>query len=82
MLDFVAISTVALNRPTSFGTLLCDLTAPSLVAVKAAPATPFAIAIPDTCAIVGLALSAQGAAIDGLGTTRFANALDLKLGSY
>jgi hypothetical protein len=82
VIDFVAVSTGALNLPTSFGTLLCDLTAPSLVAANATPGTPFDIAIPDTCELVGLALSAQGASIDGSGTLKLANALDLTLGSY
>ncbi|MEM7310961.1 MAG: VCBS repeat-containing protein [Planctomycetota bacterium] len=79
-LDFLGLSTAAVNVPTPFGTLLCA-PGPAGLTFTAPPGQPFSLAIPDDCTLVGVALCAQAASLDSGPTITLTNALDLVVGS-
>ncbi len=78
--DFVAISSGPANIPLPIGTLLCQPPAPELT-FSSPPGVPFALAVPQSCSLIGLNASAQGAAIDAVGGLLLANALDVVFGT-
>lgn len=66
-----------IELPLSFGTLLCDPSAP-LLSFTTTPGTAFSLPIPSNPALVGLALCTQGV---GVGTgIELTNALDIVIG--
>ncbi len=77
IVDVLNISPNAVNVPLAFGTLLCSLGGDIFFAL---PSTPFSIAIPDQCGLVGRSLCAQGGAYAS-GQLQLTNAIDLVLGS-
>ncbi|MEM7309329.1 MAG: hypothetical protein AAF682_21780 [Planctomycetota bacterium] len=81
-LDLLGVSVNPLNVALPpFGTLLCDPTI--LITVQTSPAgVPFAVPLPLDCASVGVTFCAQGASLDAAGSLRFANALDITIGTY
>ncbi|MEO0651023.1 MAG: hypothetical protein AAFZ65_10130 [Planctomycetota bacterium] len=81
VLDLMLVSTTVANTPLPpAGTLLCA--PPYLLVPTTAPGTPFAVAIPDNPALVGLPLCTQAISVDPLGAASGANALDLILGAH
>ena len=68
------------NVPTPIGTLLCDISVAPLLYL-ALPGAPFAVAVPDDCALLGLQLSTQGVSRNG-STLALTNALDITLGGF
>ncbi len=82
LFDFVAISSAGINLSLPpLGTLLCDPAPPSFQ-VTGPTGVPFALTVPDDCTIVGTNLCTQGGSIDPLGGIRFANALDIVIGTH
>lgn len=57
-------------------------TAPFLLVGSPSPGAPFAIAVPDIAALVGLTLCAQGGSLDSSFASHLANALDITIGSF
>jgi hypothetical protein len=80
-LDVLAIASVPLDVPTPLGTLLCD-PATIVALVPAPPGAGFGVPIPSDGDLVGLALTAQAASIDGGGTALLTNALDVVVGTF
>jgi hypothetical protein len=80
VLDFLALSGVASNLPTPIGTILCG-PSPAIV-LFAVPGAPFAVAVPDDCALIGTFVCAQGASLNLGLAFQLTNALDLTIGSY
>ena len=78
--DFLGVSPLSVNIPTSFGTLLCGLPTPALTFAVAAGA-PFQIPIPEDCSLVGAVPCAQAVSVDASGAIGLTNALDLTIGS-
>ncbi|MEM7307616.1 MAG: hypothetical protein AAF682_13140 [Planctomycetota bacterium] len=80
LLDVLGISSQPANVPTPEGTLLALFGTGSTL-LTAAPGEAFVAPLPDEASLVGLELTAQGAAVTA---TSFAlsNALDLVLGSH
>ncbi len=78
--DVLLIGRTAVNLPAVFGTLLVDLTPPTIT-LTAAPGVPFALPIPSDCALLGLQRFAQGASVDPTGVLEVTNALDLTIGN-
>jgi hypothetical protein len=79
--DFIGISGSAVNVPIgASGTLLCGL--PVVLTASASPGATFAVPIPYDCALSGVALCVQGAAVDVGGGTLLTNALDITIGNY
>ena len=78
IMDFLVVSTVQINAPSPFGTLLID---PTLTVFSELLTTPntFAVPLPYDPAIVGLQLSAQAASL-GFGSIELTNAIDLVIG--
>ncbi len=71
-----------LNVPLALGTLLCDITPPTLF-FFGGPGTPIPIPIPNDCSFVGQAVCAQGAGLTfGPLTLSLTNALDLVIGTF
>ena len=70
-----------INVPFGSGTLLCSIPAPELI-FTAAPGAPFAIPVPDVCALAGLAACSQGASVSPTTGLVLANALDLVFGLH
>ena len=62
----------------ALGTMLCDLSTPSILLVNG-PGVPFSVPI-TTCRVAGLSLCAQGISVDSGGAVRFTNALDVTVG--
>ena len=79
--DLLGISAAALNLPTPAGTLLCAAPAPGLT-FSTAPGTPFAVAVPADCTLLGAGLCSQGASLDAAGGLALTNALDLVFGTH
>ena len=61
-----------------YGTVLCLGT---VFTYLAPPSTPFAVAIPADCTLVGIALCTQGASWDGTNVL-LTNGLDITLGTF
>jgi len=78
--DLLAITLAPLNAPSPFGTLLCDLSSPGVI-LSTAAGTPFALPIPDDCALLGVTISTQGASVAPGPALGLTNALDLTVGS-
>ena len=78
--DVLILSPVAdPGTVTAFGTLLCTIPGPGLI-ITAAPATPFAVPIPNDPTFVGAAVCTQGAGFDATWALTLTNALDLVIG--
>jgi hypothetical protein len=80
-LDFLGISAMAINVPTSIGTLLCNPPPPGLIFLTSV-GLPFAIAVPSECSLIGIALCAQAGSLDPTGLIALTNALDLVIGAF
>jgi hypothetical protein len=78
--DFLLVSLFPANFPTSLGTLLADPAGQVLFAQQPSSVDPFHVQIPGSCALLGLALTAQAASVDAEGV-HLTNALDIVLGS-
>lgn len=77
--------------PPPNGVILCNFfTPPGLILTVtnpgsgSGPSTPFAVKVPDTCALVGVTLCVQGAYIEAspAGKISLTNALDITIGSF
>ena len=82
-LDVLATSVgnpAPINVGTAFGTLLCNIPDPGLIHFELA-STPFSIALPDNCALVGRSVCCQGASLGGSQGLVLTNALDIVLGN-
>jgi len=77
IIDVLGLSSVAINAPSPFGTVLCNPTV--LLADLAGAAFP--IAIPANCSLAGIPLCAQGASTDGI-SILVTNALDAVVGTF
>jgi hypothetical protein len=77
--------------PPPNGVVLCDVFTPPGVILTltnppsgAGPSTPFAIPVPNTCALVGVTLCVQGGYVEAspAGKISLTNALDITIGSF
>ena len=78
--DALAITKLGANVVTSFGTLLCNVSQPT-VTIPGSVGLAFSIEVPTDCALAGTTLCAQAVSFDGA-QVRLTNALDLVLGSF
>ncbi|MEM7306944.1 MAG: hypothetical protein AAF682_09750 [Planctomycetota bacterium] len=80
VLDVLGASGASTNLPLPpLGTLLCQI---GTLVFTASPGVPFAVPIPDSCALVGLSLCTQAASVDAAGTIALTNALDITVGTF
>lgn len=78
--DFLLVSPISLNVSVPpLGTVLCGLDAP--VIEVGLPGEPFAVGLPLSCELVGVAPCAQAGSLAANGLIEFTNALDLVLGT-
>jgi hypothetical protein len=82
-LDFVAVDLVGpLNVPTAMGTLLITPPPGSQIFYNFAPGSPFSIAIPYDCGLVGVPAWAQAGSAAPGPLIAFTNALDIVFGTF
>lgn len=78
--DFLLVSPISLNISVPpLGTVLCGLNAP--VIEVGLPGEPFAVGLPLSCELAGVAPCAQAGSLAANGLIEFTNALDLVLGT-
>jgi hypothetical protein len=77
IIDVLAVSSVALNAPSPFGTVLCN---PSVLLAGVAGAA-FPIPVPANCSLAGIPICLQGASTDGVSIV-VTNAIDAVVGSF
>jgi CubicO group peptidase (beta-lactamase class C family) len=81
-LDALAVAAAPLNVPAPpYGTILCDVFSSPSALVSGPAGAPFAVPLPDACALLGVTLSAQGLSVDG-STVLLTNALDVTVGAF
>ena len=78
LVDFVGLATTSTNLASPFGTLLVGFDPPFVLTTV--PGTPFAVPIPDDCALVGQSAFTQGGSLDPLLAPVLANAIDVVVG--
>jgi len=76
--DFLFVSFFAgIELPLSFGTLLCDISSPTMTFINA-PGTAYSLPIPMDPTLIGLPLCLQGASVGA--SIELTNALDIVIG--
>lgn len=79
-LDLAILGATTANVPVgAAGTLLCGLS--GAVLLQSSPGQPFAVPLPNHPFFVGVGLCVQGASVSPTTGLRFANALDITIGS-
>ena len=71
-----------INLPTSLGTVLITPPPGGQIFLNPAPGTPFALAIPFDCQLIGQSAWAQGGSVSPGPTIALTNGLDITFGTF